>query len=835
MNTKNNNNKKKKGIGVPVAIVGLSTIFAMGMGNYIAGADEFDVIHNSTEDVAENKDELPKIRYLVVGGEPRDIEYDIKGTEDSVSYVFNTSDEKYELEDAKDVTSDTLDVVYSEVSDEFKVNSLLDYGNIALNGEGNFLPTSKELIELEVDSKVTEHIAEYDEETKTYKIIDPRYGAIPNDVLAENDNMALITFVNNIVIPEDIEEEETEDTKTEEKETKEVEDGDDKEVEVEEEVNTDEVDISGTAGKQTFIGGVLEIGILKGEDGEEDATAIFGSPFQLEKLQADVGKSLAETTIYSENNIKTPQDLYDTFGIYNIPEEFDLLYREELDTNKDGVMGDVKGKPLMQGFIVGKAPKEGDETEVDDTPGQAGLGGINEDTIDESQSTPEDFDIEEDLPEDWEDGSQEVAPEDDDNSGGIEGEDVWGDNLPTLSDPESELEVEVDKDGNIVIVGDPEDDKEVVEEETDDTIESEEEADKLKEEQDKVINAEDEVIDDGTEIVEGITEEGKFENEEDFDNTEVVDEPEVEENVDETAKAEEQESIGTEEDVVIGSDLVIDDEDSNDAEDNEDTNDNTIIEDVESDTDIILGDTEDTEGTDSVVTEDTEDTETEDNSNQDDNQEPENEVIDDVIDGENVVDDSNDSNTENDTDEIVGGIKDENVGTVGGDATQNTENNNKGEQEPTIEESNVEGVETGTVEIEDETFNIELDEDGNIVKVTDGKGNVILDTTKGVFGGQELELIDTEGIGELKTAEDIESAIISKGVVLTPNSEGSLDSEEELSESEIKELMDKGLEKETEDELPDTGISSTGYLIPIGFTLMVLGSVAIYVSRRRRV
>ena len=101
----------------------------MGAGaTYIVGADEFDVVHTDVEEekLVDNKEELPKLHYLVVGGEPRDIEYSIEDIEGKLSYYINTTGEEYEIEGLKDVSDGELDVMFEEVSEGFKVNSILD-------------------------------------------------------------------------------------------------------------------------------------------------------------------------------------------------------------------------------------------------------------------------------------------------------------------------------------------------------------------------------------------------------------------------------------------------------------------------------------------------------------------------------------------------------------------------------------------------------------------------------------------------------------------------------------------------------------------------------------
>src|SRR5699024_9628385 len=112
--------KSNKGLRNSLASLGVVTALSLGgLGVYhTLGADatELEVTYLDNEDgeTVEVEGSIPVIQYLVVGGEPRDIEYERTDTKDRVSYYINNSDEEVEIKGIKDVTESNLDVLYSE-------------------------------------------------------------------------------------------------------------------------------------------------------------------------------------------------------------------------------------------------------------------------------------------------------------------------------------------------------------------------------------------------------------------------------------------------------------------------------------------------------------------------------------------------------------------------------------------------------------------------------------------------------------------------------------------------------------------------------------------------
>lgn len=763
--------------------MGMATMLMMGAGaTYIAGADEFDVVHTDVEKekLVDNKEELPKLHYLVVGGEPRDIEYSIEDIEGKLSYYINTTGEEYEIEGLKDVSDGELDVMFEEVSEGFKVNSILDYGNIGFHGEGNFVLDSEDLIGLKPEGKVTEHIAQYNEETETYEILAQRAGVLPIEELEmEDEDIALITFIEfdeeDKKESKEVEEEEKETDKESEetKESKETDgdkeseepeeepeeeeskdtDGDkdseepkedeskdtdddkgEKEEDVEEDTESEskvedkkddkkddnvkkeskeeysEVDTSKKGGNDTFMGDILEIGVLKDEETDEELTVIYANPMQTMALMEDIGKPLSETRIYSENGIETAQDLYDKFGLYNIPKEFEELYREELDENGDGIMGNAPDKEILTGIVLGKP-------DVSDPEPETGIGELDEEDIEESDATPDGFGIEEDLPSDWEDGNQDVGGEDTSvDNGTVE--------FPDGFDPESGVEnpdLDYIEEGVVAIPDDYEYEEELPEEEVDDTDETDDENPPEEEDNDSIID----IIIGGGDKEEDKEEEGDTEGSE----------PEL-----------------PKEDVVTGD--IIEESTGDEGGESEELEREPTIE----------------EGTDESSNE-------KDNTFKPDTSKYPNKVVN----SEDLIGDSN-----------------------------------------------------GVSKVDGQEVIIEIDEDGNIVTIRKSDGSLVLadnETTK------RLELVDSQGIGGMTDPKDIQDAINGEGITLMSNEDIESEVLDEIqTNDEIKELMSEGMGKDmnASEELPDTGVT-TGIdgLIPLALSLIVIGGIAVYVNRRK--
>lgn len=825
-------NKRNK-FTYPIAVLGMTTMLMMGAGaTYVVGADEFDVVHTDVEEekLVDNKEELPKLHYLVVGGEPRDIEYSIEDIEGKLSYYINTTGEEYEIEGLKDVSDGELDVMFEEVSEGFKVNSILDYGNIGFHGEGHFVLDSEDLIGLKPEGKVTEHIAQYNEETETYEILAQRAGVMPIEELEmEDEDIALITFIEfdeedkkeskevegeeketdkeseetkeskesketdgnkESEEPKEDESKDTDDDKeSEEEKEEESKDTDDDKGEKEEDVEEDteseskvedekddnvkkeskeeysEVDTSKKGGNDTFMGDILEIGVLKDEETDEELTVIYANPMQTTALMEDIGKPLSETRIYSENGIETAQDLYDKFGLYNIPKELEELYREELDENGDGIMGNAPGKEILTGIVLGKP-------DVSDPESEKGIGELDEEDIEESDATPDDFDINEDLPSDWEEGSQDVGGEDS----------TTGDttvDYPDWFDPESGEEnpdLDYIEEGVVAIPDDYEYEEELPEEEVDDTDETDDENPPEEEE-------------DNNSIIDIIIGGGDKEEDKEEEGSET---PTEEDNIKDTVEDGDVDDSNTEEDGENTEDIIID-EDGNPVEEDG-------AEDSEE------GDTEGSE--------------------------PE-------LPKEDVV---------------TGDIIEESTGDEGGESKEL-------EREPTIEEGtdgssnekdnsfkpdtskypnkvvnseDLIGDSNGVSKVDGQEVIIEIDEEGNIVTIRKSDGSLVLaenDTTK------RLELVDAQGIGGVTDPKDIQEAINGEGITLMSNEDIESEVLEELpTNDEIKELMSEGMGKDMNapEELPDTGVT-TGIdgLIPLALSLIVIGGIGVYVNRRK--
>lgn len=807
--------------------MGMATMLMMGAGaTYIVGADEFDVVHTDVEEekLVDNKEELPKLHYLVVGGEPRDIEYSIEDIEGKLSYYINTTGEEYEIEGLKDVSDGELDVMFEEVSEGFKVNSILDYGNIGFHGEGNFVLDSEDLIGLKPEGKVTEHIAQYNEETETYEILAQRAGVLPIEELEmEDEDIALITFIefdeedkkeSKVVEDEEKEtdkeseetkesketdgdkeseeqkeeeskdtdgdkdseepkEDESKDTDDDKGEKEDVEEDTESESEVEDKKDDDvkkeskgeysEVDTSKKGGNDTFMGDILEIGVLKDAETDEEITVIYANPMQTTALMEDIGKPLSETRIYSENGIETAQDLYDKFGLYNIPKEFEELYREELDENGDGIMGNAPDKEILTGIVLGKP-------DVSDPEPEKGVGELDEEDIEESDATPDDFDIEEDLPSDWEDGNQEVGGEDTTESNGTV-------EFPDGFDPESGEEnpdLDYIEEGVVAIPDDYEYEEELPEEEVDDTDETDDENQPEEEDNNSIIDI----------IIGG----GDKEDEE-----------------------EEGSETPTEEDIIEDNIEDGDVDDSNTEEDGENTVDIIIDED---------GNPVEEDGA-----EDSEEGDTE-------GSEPEL-PKEDVVNGDIIEESTGDEGGESKELEREPTIEE------GTDGSSNEKDNTfkpdtSKYPSKVVNSEDLIGDSNGVSKVDGQEVIIEIDEDGNIVTIRKSDGSLVLaenETTK------RLELVNTQGIGGMTDPKDIQDAINGEGITLMSN-EG-IESEvlEEIqTNDEIKELMSEGMGKDmnAQEELPDTGVTSgIDGLIPLALSLIVIGGIAVYVNRRK--
>lgn len=819
--------------------MGMATMLMMGAGaTYVVGADEFDVVHTDVEEekLVDNKEELPKLHYLVVGGEPRDIEYSIEDIEGKLSYYINTTGEEYEIEGLKDVSDGELDVMFEEVSEGFKVNSILDYGNIGFHGEGNFVLDSEDLIGLKPEGKVTEHIAQYNEETETYEILAQRAGVIPIEELEMDDeDIALITFIEfdeedekESKVVEDEEEEtdkeseetkeskqtdvdkESEEPKEEEEESKETEgdkesdeakeeeskdtDGDkeEKEEDIEEDVEEDveedtesesevedkkddnvkkeskeeysEVDTSKKGGNDTFMGDILEIGVLKDEETDEELTVIYANPMQTTALMEDIGKPLSETRIYSENGIETAQDLYDKFGLYNIPKEFEELYREELDENGDGIMGNAPDKEILTGIVLGKP-------DVSDPESEPGIGDLDEEDMEESDATPDDFDIEEDLPSDWEDGNQDVGGEDTSvDNGKVE--------FPDGFDPESGVEnpdLDYIEEGVVAIPDDYEYEEELPEEEVDDTDETDDENPPEEEE-------------DNDSIIDIIIGGGDKEEEEEGSGTPTEEEDIIEDNIEDG----DVDDSNTEEDGEITEDIIID-EDGNPVEEDG-------AEDSEEG---------DTEGSEPELPKE------------------------DVVTGDIIEESTGDEEGESKELEREPTIEE------GTDESSNEKDNTfkpdtSKYPNKVVNSEDLIGDSNGVSKVDGQEVIIEIDEDGNIVTIRKSDGSLVLadnETTK------RLELVDAQGIGGVTDPKDIQDAINGEGITLMSNEDIESEVLEEIqTNDEIKELMSEGMGKDMNapEELPDTGVTTgIGGLIPLAVSLIVIGGIGVYVNRRK--
>lgn len=370
-------NRLRNGI-IGIGVVGLTSFGGYGLYQQTLGADATELEVTTVELVdgesVEVTTKVPVLQYLVVGGEPRDIEYDSSDTRDKINYYVNNgetdaeAEEELEVKGVKDVSNERLDVEYEEISKDIKVNSVVDYGNIGVFGD-NFSQTSKELINLAVEGAVTEHLAKFDDSTGKYTLVEERKGDISAKDIKDN-NYALITFIDKFEPVEEVKEEETEtevtesetETESEVKEdtnsTEPVEEETETEVEepeVEEpEVETEEdsveedleVDVSKKGGTGTLLGSTITVGESENNPNENGLT-LFVTYEQLEYLQEFTKSKLADHKFYKDNNITTAQGLYDKFGLYNISKDIEWLYVSELDTDKDGILGTVEGSKVV--------------------------------------------------------------------------------------------------------------------------------------------------------------------------------------------------------------------------------------------------------------------------------------------------------------------------------------------------------------------------------------------------------------------------------------------------------------------------------------------------------
>lgn len=427
--------KSNKGLRNSLASLGVVTALSLGgLGVYhTLGADatELEVTYLDNEDgeTVEVEGSIPVIQYLVVGGEPRDIEYERTDTKDRVSYYINNSDEEVEIKGIKDVTESNLDVLYSEVSDDISVNSVVDYGNIGVHGT-ELTQTSEDLINLKVTGDVTEHLAEYDSETGKYTLVSERDKGIPTKDIKDKD-YALIAFIDKFepveteveeAPEEDTEEETEEETEEQSKETEtegnedtstedveedtesdegeEIEPEEDKEPKEDEEpkeepkeeskpeITGDVVDVSKKAGTETLLGEAFVVGKSPNNPNESGLT-LFVTPEQLEFFVENVNKPLNEHKFYIDNKIESVQDLYNKFGLYNISESIEWLYVEELDENGDGVMGNVPNREEINWVEIQENYREDMAT-----GGPTGEGGLGEGqpTIEDEKEGLEDYD-----------------------------------------------------------------------------------------------------------------------------------------------------------------------------------------------------------------------------------------------------------------------------------------------------------------------------------------------------------------------------------------------------------------------------------------------------------
>jgi len=103
----------------------------------------------------------------------------------------------------------------------------------------------------------------------------------------------------------------------------------------------------------------------------------------------NVNKPLNEHKFYIDNKIKSVQDLYNKFGLYNISESIEWLYVEELDENGDGVMGNVPDRGVINWVDIQENYREDMAT-----GGPTGEGGLGEGqpSIEDEKEGLEDYD-----------------------------------------------------------------------------------------------------------------------------------------------------------------------------------------------------------------------------------------------------------------------------------------------------------------------------------------------------------------------------------------------------------------------------------------------------------
>lgn len=396
-----------------------------------ASVSDVKVVDVSEEESNAVDYKLPFISYMVVGGSPKDFEFERK---DEVKRYINLTDEEVEIEELNEV--EDLGATYQELEDSVSLGSVINLGNIGLygNSEDELSINSEDLINLKPGGSVEEYVMEYSED-EGYKLLG-KYSELDltlSDI--EDKDLSLVAFINNFKEEEaeleeakeaesEQEEESEEEVETEDSEDKvETEESEGETEEEEEELEEEEVL---ERGEVKFLGDKVEVR-------EQDGVGVLVlTEEQFKVIMEDADKPYKEKRIFKDTGVTSEEEVYTKLGLYNIPTSMVALFDEDLDEDGDGVL--YKDEDLIEikhMSVESSSAKEFDEdatTEHENTPG-----GVGEEWEGEEDTDPNEVEDSE-----YEEGGDEV--------GGVVEEDN-GDESEWEDFPSAEDNEEIDMEG----------------------------------------------------------------------------------------------------------------------------------------------------------------------------------------------------------------------------------------------------------------------------------------------------------------------------------------------------------------------------------------------------